>query len=204
MEWIIVLVLICIFVYFRYFHNLTSVKSAINGQIYRVMDMSDKQRASDMIAELDNFARTFIKNMRVRYSRNPNLDPLGYELIRNLEKRYKGGASLSENPPTNSDTSYTLNKGDYITLCLRQKEFPYQLHDIETMKYVFLHELAHVAMTMSDAEHSNNFWRQFKFILKEAQFQGLYTPVNYQKAPVVYCGLKIKYNPLFDLNAAIA
>lgn len=199
MVWIIVVILIVIYVYFRYYHNTITVKSSINGELYRVGDFADKQRASDIIAELDIFAKKFISNMKKRYSEpNPNLSPLGYELMRNLERRYRGGDSISENPPLNGDTSYTLNKGDFIILCLRQKVPPYELHDIETLKYVFLHELAHVAMTLSDPDHSLSFWDHFRFILSEAQFQGIYVPYDYKSNPVTYCGLQIKYNPLLD------
>lgn len=197
--WVVIIVLVLIF-YYRNFYGMSMVKSENNLFSYRVMEIGDKQRASDMIAQLDVFAAKFIDVMKKKYSEvgDAQLDPLGYELIANLTKRYKGGDSLSENPPLNSDTSYTLNKGDYITLCLRQKSPPYKLHDLEMLKYVFLHELTHVAMSMSDAGHSANFWKQFKFILREAQLQGIYTPVDYSAKPEAYCGIEIKYNPYFD------
>jgi hypothetical protein len=193
---ILILLIILFVIYkFRYLLQTEKVKSNINEVHYRVVNKPDKQEASDAVAQLDQFAKDFIKNMKLRYS-SAGRDPLGYELVANLVKRYKGGSSISENTPNNSDTSYTLNKGDYIVLCLREKKAPYRLHDIETLKFVFLHELAHVAMTITDSDHSINFWRQFKFLLEEARDQGLYVPIDYKKSPTPYCGTEIKYNPI--------
>jgi WLM domain len=195
MVFLIVIILLFMLYKFRYLFQTEHVKSNVNFVTYRVANQPDKQDASDTVARLDQFAKEFIKNMKSRYSA-AGRDPLGYELVANLEKRYKGGSTISENAPNNSDTSYTLNKGDYIVMCLREKKPPYKLHDIETLKFVFLHELAHVAMTMTDSEHSMNFWKQFKFLLEEAHNQGLYVPVDYEKFPTNYCGTEIKYNPI--------
>ena len=197
---LIFIVMLLAVLYYRNYHGTTLVQSISNLQSYRVMAIGDKQHASDMIAHLDDFARSYIQNMKIKYGEVGNLDPLGYELVQNLSARYKGGNSLSENPPLNNETSYTLNKGDYITLCLRQKVPPYKLHSLEVLKYVFLHELTHVAMSMSDPGHSSNFWKQFKFILREATAQGMYVPIDYSAAHETYCGTEIKYNPYFDNN----
>ncbi len=197
MIFLLLLVLIALFIYFRYFYNTVLVKSSHNAKTYRVIDSPSKQTASDLIAQLDIFAKDFILQLRQKYSK-PGLNPIGYELVRNLTNRYRGGNTLAENSPYGSDTSYTLNKGDYIALCLRKKVPPYDLHDIDTLKYVFLHELTHVAMTKSDPDHSVDFWKHFKFVLQEAAAQNIYNPVDYVNAPTTYCGTEVKYNPYFD------
>lgn len=193
---LLVTMLLLMLIYFRYFYNTVLVKSGHNAETYRVIDSPTKQTASDLIAQLDTFAKGFILNLREKYSK-PGMDPLGYELVKNLTNRYRGGSSLAENSPHGLETSYTLNKGDYIAICLRKKIPPYDLHDIEILKYVFLHELTHVAMTKSDPKHIE-FWKYFKFILREAVAQNIYTPVDYQTSSTVYCGTEVKYNPYFD------
>jgi hypothetical protein len=96
-------------------------------------------------------------------------------------------------------TSYTEDK-KILVLCLRRKtpdaKGHYELHDIDTMMFVVLHELSHM---MNDKwEHGVDFWVLFKFMLLNGVEAGIYAPVDYGKKPIVYCGLELKYNPLFD------
>lgn len=190
------LVALLLLLFLQYRHLLiTESVTASNGKKYNVMNFADKQIAANNMGELDSFARNFISGMK---SRRDKLHPLMEELLHNLQTRYKGGDSLSENSPQGFDTSYTSNKGKYIVMCMREKAPPFKLHDMNVMKYVFLHELAHVAMTFSDPRHSLNFWERFKIILVEAQAQGIYSPVDYKRSPTKYCGTIIRYNPYFD------
>lgn len=96
-------------------------------------------------------------------------------------------------------TSYTENKSKLI-LCLRKKEVnaegQHELHDINTIMFVVLHELAHM---MNDTwGHPMSYWILFKFMLLNALEVGIYQPVDYSKHPILYCGLLLTYNPLFD------
>ena len=87
-----------------------------------------------------------------------------------------------------SKTSYTKDKGKYIKICLDS--------DINTLKHVLLHEMAHV---MNDNYgHTNEFWKTMNFLSTEANNAGLFTIINYKESPVKYCGMIIDYNPLFD------
>ena len=54
-------------------------------------------------------------------------------------------------------TSYTINKGSYIGLCLENK-------DINTLFFVLLHELAHVGT--KSVGHTQEFLEFFRFLLK--------------------------------------
>jgi hypothetical protein len=96
-------------------------------------------------------------------------------------------------------TSYTENK-KVLILCLRRKAADlaghHPLHDINTMMFVVLHELTH--MMNSTWDHHYDFWQLFKFVLENAVEAGVYTPVDYSRAPIVYCGLRLSYNPLYD------
>jgi hypothetical protein len=95
-------------------------------------------------------------------------------------------------------TSYTENKTKLI-LCLREKhktDGDHQLHDINILMFVVLHELAH--MMNNSWGHPQQFWVLFKFMLLNAVEAGIYKPKNYRHNNITYCGLKITYNPLFD------
>jgi hypothetical protein len=97
-------------------------------------------------------------------------------------------------------TSYTENKGEKLVLCLRKKEAngenKHELHDVNTIMFVVLHELTHI---MNDQwGHKEQYWRMFKFIILNAMEAGVYKPVDYAKNPVVYCGMKITYSPYYD------
>lgn len=107
---------------------------------------------------------------------------------------------IFENSPKDitGDTSYTINKGDTIALCLRHKnsDKKYRIDELNTLMFVDLHELSHIATTAED--HPPEFWRTFKFVLEEAEEIGIYEIVDYSRAPVRYCGIEITSSPLFD------
>lgn len=98
------------------------------------------------------------------------------------------------------ETSYTVNKGEKMFLCVRDKYDGNILDDFNTLKFVLIHELAHIA-TEDFEPHSTEFWQVFKFMLKEAVKANMYTPVDYSKKPVKYCGMDVTNSPLF--NSAI-
>lgn len=196
----IIVVILILFLYWQwgYLWHTTPIISQINKKAYRVASgLDDHEKASDLIAQLDQFAGDFITKLRAKYGGHQDSE-MGAVLTRNLVNRYRGGSSIYENH-ANGSTSFTNNKGETIAMCLRQKVPPYELHDINLLKYVFLHELTHVAMTGADARHSMTFWQCFKFMLNEATVMGLYTPQNFKAAPQTYCGLRLEFNPVFDL-----
>ena len=103
---------------------------------------------------------------------------------------------LYENEPSGRDgTSYTLEKGNKLVMCLRDKATG-KIHDHHTLMFVALHELAH--MGNGTYGHGVDFWRTFKVVLTEARAAGIHDPVNYALRPIVYCGLRVDYNPYFD------
>lgn len=107
-----------------------------------------------------------------------------------------------ENDPRWSGTSYTIAKGSGLYLCVREKTPPYKLVDEDTLYFVVLHELAHIA-NYDNTGHTDKFWAVFKMLLHEAQRFGHYKPRDYGKYPVTYCGLRITYNPYYDDSLAV-
>ena len=99
---------------------------------------------------------------------------------------------MYENPPDGKYTSFTVNKGDEIALCLRSKKTG-NLHDINLITYVVLHELSHVACPEEHAAdpHTELFTKIFVFIIGVADKIGIYRITDYQMNPVEYCGMPI-------------
>ena len=61
------------------------------------------------------------------------------------------------------------------------------------MMFVAIHELAHT-MTKSIG-HTEEFWDNFRTLLKNARKLGIYERVNYNETPKSYCGIKITDDP---------
>ena len=81
--------------------------------------------------------------------------------------------------PSSGVVGSNVNKGYEIYICLDGE-------DIDSAMYVFLHELAH--MTVSEYDHSTNFWNNFKDLRIVCQDIGVYSPVGAKK----YCGKEVK------------
>ena len=113
--------------------------------------------------------------------------------IERLTKNFRPNA-LSESSSYQNGTSYSLNKGEKIVLCLRQKN-DNSFVDLNTLMFVFLHELTHLG-TVENKTHSPIFDHNFKFVLREAIDQNLYNFHDYHANPVIYCGKPISQTPL--------
>ena len=47
--------------------------------------------------------------------------------------------------------------------------------------------------------HKQEFWKNFKRLLENAETIDIYNPVDYNKKPHGYCGMTISDSPYFDL-----
>lgn len=119
------------------------------------------------------------------------------KIVQHMLKNYNPEVII-ENIPGGNDTSYTINKGQKLYMCIRNK-VTHQLIDEHTVTFVLLHELSHIGHYYGWG-HGKSYWEVFKFVLYNAEESGLYTSQNYRSRPVVYCGLNVNYNPLLDPN----
>ena len=116
--------------------------------------------------------------------------------VNKILMRYNPDNLVENSPNDKVDTSYTINKGSMIAVCLREKGNNNYIHDIDTLIFVTIHELAHIAI--DDDGHPPKFWKMFKILLIEAEMGNIYYSKNYNLYPVHYCGMDINYNPRFD------
>lgn len=150
--------------------NMVSFMSFLKAK-YRI-DYTDEQLRQLPFASIDSVRAAKYKHMLQNY--NPD--------------------TMYENDPASGSTSYTVDKGSKTYLCLRDKRDMSKFIDMNTILFVVLHEVAHIA-NYSNWGHGPEFWRTFAEILHEAEESGVYKPVNYAKTPAEYCGLLINYNP---------
>jgi hypothetical protein len=104
---------------------------------------------------------------------------------------------ISETLPTSELTAFSENKGEKIAFCLNQSKNGPKLIDLNTLTFVALHELSHVAT--ESIGHKQEFWQTFKWVLQNAKEAGIYAPVDYKKYSQEYCGMTIDDNPYYDL-----
>ena len=102
--------------------------------------------------------------------------------------------AFSETTPDAKYTSYSVNKGEKIVFCLRDKKEGEALVKENIMTFVAIHELGHL-MTKS-VGHEPEFWNSFKLLLKIAIDNGLYKNIDFNSTPKDYCGVKITDTPL--------
>ncbi len=186
---IIILILILFLIIYIFYNNtyykdnLVNQISTVDNEEYFVRNVEDKSIAANTLATIKNNIKKLVLHLNNSISEHEDEK----EYINNLVKRTKK-INIMETPDDEQNTSYTINKGEKIVICLRSK-FLNQIHDINTIMYVVIHELAHVGCP--EYGHTPLFKKIFIFLLKESHKIGIYIPVDYRKKPQDYCGMTI-------------
>lgn len=195
---IIVLIIIIIYQIREFFPSdplsKTNYVATKDNKRFRVHDhFNNSQEAANLLSFLDDRATDLIRGLQRQYG---NDSGMAGNATRRLLARYNPD-NLVESSPNGSqkDTSYSIDKGAIIAMCLRSRDGTYRLHDKNILTFVLIHELAHVAADVND--HPPEFWQIFQFLLKEAEKNKVIRNMDYSKNPVEYCGLKVDFNPYF-------
>lgn len=172
--------------------------NSVDHRCYPVVDeFAEQQRASETLAYLNSFAIKLMRHLRDKYVFQHNTNEHGKEIVMYLLSNYNPDGIIENNPPDTNNTSYVDEKGKVFAICLREKLSGLnKLHSKHDLEFVVLHELTHMAT--ESYGHGRDFWTHFKFLLKEAKEAGLHHAINYKESPMVYCGLSVDYNPVFD------
>jgi len=163
--------------------NLEKVKSTVDDQYYLVQNREDSLDAANLIANIRSKLEILVEHLIKTH-------PADDIRIQMLKQNFKP-EKIKEGDEKSGYTSYSINKGEQIVLCLRNKD---SLVDMNTMLFVVLHELAHLAT--ESIGHEPEFWENFKWILEESINIGIYTKKDYSKESVEYCGMSISTTPL--------
>lgn len=165
-------------------YEVKYVKSSLNNKEYLVRDMPDSQQSADLISHmhlnLEKLVNTLYQNKDTKY-KDFN------EMIGRLNSQFKT-TIINESSENNSYTSYSVNKGEQIVFCLRSK-YNNQLHDINLLMYVALHELAHIGC--KSYGHTDEFKNIFAFLISVSTELNIYQKIDFKNKPIEYCGLVI-------------
>ena len=170
------------------------VRSSVDNRQYKVRDLPDKQKAADTLANIRIRLQTLMESLVEKYPNKPQIE--------RLKKNFKPDPSrFFESTPDAEHTSYSVNKGEAVHICLRQRDGTEGLINENIMMFVALHEMSH--MITENIGHGPEFWNNFGWLLREAEETQLYKPVNFKAHPVMYCGISITDSPKYDPNKDI-
>ena len=169
---------------------MTFVKSSIDNNFYLVRDLPDKLIAANMLAKIKLNIIELIdyldKNKDTKYKEyNINIERLKSKI---------NYVIMSENNGNGKETSYSINKGDELIICLRSKINYDKFHDTNIIQYVVLHEISHISSTVYEESYNNHgpiFKKIFAFITNVAIEKGYYNKVNFNNNPAEYCGITL-------------
>lgn len=191
-ESIIFCIILFIILYFSitYYNNRnhTYVK-ADDGNEYRVQITEDNKESANLLSVATTKVKTLLDHLKKSESQDIR--------TKTLLSRFNPN-NITENDPQEMKsgvTSYTVNKGEKIVVCLRQRNNDFV--EINTLMYVIIHELAHIC-DLTSQQHDEKFWNNFEWLLEHAVNIGIYNYVDYSKDQEPYCGMNITSNVLDD------
>ena len=138
-----------------------------------------------MLATIRNKLQKLVDSMKLKYPND--------ESVIRMNKKFNAD-NISESGKSSQYTSYSVNKGEKIVFCIRQKDENESFVDLNTITFVAIHELAHI-MTKS-VGHTEEFWKNFKLLLEESIIIDVYTKEKYSQNPKEYCGIKVTDSPI--------
>lgn len=185
---VIIGIFVTIICYFKMTNpDMTYVKSTIDNNDYLVRNVYDKQQAANTLARIRNNILKLSDNLKANINDSKNKDYAEY--INLLYSKAKN-IIIVESTPDSKYTSYCVNKGEQIVFCLRTIKTKKDLHDLNLMMYVVLHEISHVACPIYD-NHGPLFRKIFAFICQAGIDMGMYSKIDFEGRPENYCGMMI-------------
>lgn len=178
----ILIVSILAYTYRSFVPNLVPVISNFDGKEYMVQNYPDKQSAADGIAKMCSRLNKFIDILVKEYPDD--------ERVQRLKSNFKC-SKIKEGTGSFGQTSYTVNKGEEMVLCMRDRNK--SLHRENLLTFVTLHEIAHTGNLTYG--HDKSFEKFFVFLLEEAEARNFYQHERFNMNSVNYCGLKIDSLP---------
>ena len=168
--------------------QLKCIVSDVYGNKYCVRETAKLELVADLLAKVTKNIKDLVTHMGETYPERKNVQ----RLVKNFNPK-----KIYETLPTSEYTAYSENKGEKLAFCTTTTKKGNKLIDENTLTFVAIHELSHLAT--KSVGHTDEFWSNFKFLLKEAKKEKIYNPVDYKKNPQPYCGMTITDNPYYDL-----
>mgnify|MGYP006083607405 FL=1 len=179
-------IIVTIIIFIQSLNNeLTYVVSLLDNRKYLVRNDDRKQESADYMSKIYQNI-----NILYEYCTTHIADD---ERIKRLIKKYNPN-NISESMKSSIYTSYSVNKGQKLVICIKEKDIEETLIDLNTIMFVVIHELAHI-ITKSIG-HTEEFWDNMRYLLKISIKVGIYNNIDYKKDPREYCGIMITDNPI--------
>jgi WLM domain len=184
-----VIFFLCLIIYYQSdAFDLKCIIASQDGNRYCVREREKMELAANLLADVTQKMKDMVIYLKEKHPE----DRRTKRLVEGFNPK-----KISETLPTSELTAYSENKGEKIAFCLNQSKNGSKLIDINTLTFVALHELSHIAT--ESVGHKQDFWQNFKWILQNAKESGIYSPIDYKKYPQEYCGMTINDNPYYDL-----
>jgi hypothetical protein len=177
------------FAYKQGSHDMAHVQSTVDGQKYIVRNLPDKQDAADRLARTRAKLLRLMRELQHTDAKKPFVE----QMVRNFDA---DPSRFSESTPDANYTSYSVNKGEKVYMCLRQRNEREELVDENVITFVAIHEMAHIGTV--DIGHTPLFWNNFGWLLKRAEEIQIYQYTDFAAHPVEYCGIRITDQPTYD------
>ena len=172
--------------------EVTYVTSNVDGNKYLVRDLPDQQQSADILAQVAQRLQKLVDNLSMNRDKYPEFS----KAIDLMSKRYNPN-NITEGGLRHDFTTYTVNKGEEISFCLRTRNTDNSLHDLNLIMFVALHELAHIASVQDDPGHkTKEFKDNFRFIVKKAVEMGVWQYTDFRSSPRMYCGTLVNTVPV--------
>ena len=185
---IIIVLFFCLRIYLESdAYNLKCIIASKDGNRYCVREREKLELAANLLAQVTQKMKDTVSYIKEKHPE----DPRSIRLVEGFNPK-----TISETLPTSELTAFSENKGEKIAFCLNTTKEGNRLIDINTLTFVALHELSHIAT--ESIGHKDEFWDNFRFLIKEAEAIHIYSPVDYKKSPKKYCGMTISDSPYFD------
>jgi len=169
-------------------YDMALTESTVDREKYLVRNLPDKQDAADRLARTRGKLMRLIKELKVAHPDKA--------FVKQLANFDVAPSRFSESTPDASYTSYSVNKGEKVYMCLRQRNEKEELVDENVITFVAIHEMAHIGTP--EIGHTPAFWNNFGWLLKEAEAMKIYEFTNFAAHPVEYCGIKITDQPTYN------
>lgn len=185
MNYQIIIFLFFIIIFYSQKNKQIYIKSTLDNNYYLVNNYSNKNKIA--------YTLSFLRSKMIFLTENILINQENKIYIENL-KRSIYNTQFVQNInkfPQKNVTSYSVNKGEKIVLCIYDYKNNY-IYDLNTLLYVCIHELAHIANPTFG--HDESFYFIFNHLLNEAIRLKIYNFYNFEKIPVKYCGIIIKTN----------
>ena len=191
MQQILVFILVLLIIYLIFsIRNAGLVTAEFDGQIYMVQEHADKMKAVDLLIRLKKDLSIIAQKGLDRAQKENNSAYVEYisTIVSKLNTVY-----IREVEKDSPYTSYSVNKGEELVFCLRNKQ-SFEFYDYNKVLYVAVHEIAHIGCP--EVGHTKLFFELNKYLLETAKNEKMYDYVDYNNVPAEYCGIEINTNVL--------